>query len=304
MLLPYATTSKWQPWKTRVFDFRSIQKESGTEFAFQKGDYRAFDPPDHVYPEHSDRIGADGFMFAFLHTADERQAEIGNLLSSHAISREPCSATDWDKVGDFIQTNIEPNLPKNSDTNSIHKLFATTAAELTLHPFWHGVLIDLAILIGKSLAEQQAQYNPVWELDHIPLTTVSASNLPVLRLQSGKQEQEEEPKSELEKALSQAVSADPEIAGDWDLWEKVVASTAKKLGVPVPAQLPDATDLFIDTVKSEGVLISPVKEMQLFFYQSLHRKYGFGPDVNSPPFSLGDIVRPGLSWSWSNHPGL
>lgn len=303
MLLPYATTSKWQPWKTRVFDFRSIHKESGTEFAFQKGDYRAFDPPDHVYPEHCDRIGADGFMFAFLHNTDKRQAEIGKLLSSYAISQEPRSAADWDKVGDFVQANIEPNSPKNSNASSVHKLFATTAAELTLRPFWHGVLIDLAILIGKSLVEQQVQYNPVWELDHIPLTTVSASNLPVLRLQSGIQEQEQ-PKPDLEKALSQAVSADPEIAGDWDRWEKVVASTAKKLSVPVPAQLPDATDLFIDTVKSEGVLISPVKEMQLFFYQSLHRKYGFGPDVNSPPFSLGDMFRPGLSWNWSNHPGL
>ncbi|WP_150522569.1 hypothetical protein [Roseibium sediminis] len=301
MLLPYATTSSWKPWKTRVFDFRAIKQEARSSFAFDPGQYVPFDPPDHVYPEHCDKTGGERFMAAFLGQREARQSELSKLLQYHGLGI-PDGPAGWDKVGDFIQGHIEINLPASTAQDTAAQLVSSKGHELALRPMWHSILIDIAICIGSTLETHLKGRDPVWHLDRHDIDTVTSDNLPALLVPSATAA-EPAPLSRLEAELTQRVLAKPELAGNMDEWEQVVIECAASFGESVPEDLPSATELYLAATLPQGLSISPVKEMQLFFYQALDRRYR-SQKPEPVPFSLGDMFRPGLGWPWSNHPGI
>lgn len=240
-------------------------------------------------------------MEVFLNHAEARQCELSRLLGHHSLSF-PDGPAGWDKLGDFIQKNIEVNLPANAAQENAVQLIASKGHELALRPVWHSILLDTAISLGHALQKHLHKRQPKWRLDRHDIDTVTSNNLPVLLVPSASTD-EPVPLSRLETELTGRILATPALAGDMDKWEQVVIECAASLGESVPKTLPSATELFLNATKTDGLEISPVQEMQLFFYQALDRQYR--PQHLEPiPFSLGDMFRPGLVWPWSNHPGI
>ena len=141
--------------KPRRFRFSDIPAEEGA-YARAFPGYRPFAPAGDVYTDGWVKPArARACCAALLAAKTDRLAEIERLITAEGLgtAAEPAA---WDAIGAWIERELEENREP-----WCHGLGHPPLLSYPFRPLWHGLLIDLSLLLGEHII-RRARMPSVW----------------------------------------------------------------------------------------------------------------------------------------------
>lgn len=157
-MFPYATISRWNVTKTRVFKFSECSTVRQAPPIFGNIQYKPFAAIDNVYPNHLDGKGPIRFYNQIVKEKSERLKQFKRILNwDSKLSKELNTASKLDSIGDLFLQSIEPNV-NIAKRNSYFRF----QPELWIAPIWHSLYVDLSIFLGECAISEYEHLNPKW----------------------------------------------------------------------------------------------------------------------------------------------
>ena len=157
-MFPYATVSKWNIAKTRVFSFSECAAVRQVPSIFGTNLYQPFIAIDNVYPNHLDGDGPRRFYHQVIDEKSDRLNQFKNLLSWNGDMAEDLNTSSkLDNIGDLFLQVVEPRV------NTVKKsAYLRLQPELWIAPIWHSIYVDLSILLGECAIREYGYLDPKW----------------------------------------------------------------------------------------------------------------------------------------------
>ena len=300
-LFPYATTSRFKPWKRRVFVF-----EENAVAPADLGPWPVQIPPHGVWPEHLQDGPRQAFFdwFVGIEGASIAQVMKGFSLSSDAVG-DPVAL---DKIGDRILDLIE--FSPEAEKNRLKRVkrwgegMPDLPDELVWQPIWNTVLIDLAHFVAAGMKKVYAKANPRWDLINPKFQPHHFARNPFLRMDNAKIDTEYADEDAFFRDL---IESDLSFLEDHDRWFEIVDPELIRRGldldeVDFSAYRPEN---FIHPI-GESAPFDLIFKLSDFFNYAFIKRYDFkDPYGYEEGFrSLGDILRPRDQAGWIGFPQL
>lgn len=157
-MFPYATISRWNIAKTRIFSFSECAAVRQVPSIFGNGRYQPFVAIDNVYPNHLDGDGPRRFYSQIIGEKTDRLNQFKILLNwDRDVSEDLNTSSKLDIIGDLMLQGIEPRA-KATNKNA----YIRSQPELWIAPIWNSIFVDLSILLGECAISEYEHLNPKW----------------------------------------------------------------------------------------------------------------------------------------------
>ncbi len=301
VLFPYATTSRFKPWKQRVFVF---SKDAVAPSELEPWPVQI--PPHGVWPEHLQDGPRQAFFdwFISIEKASVAQVMQGFSLSTDAVG----DPTALDKIGDRILELIEfsPEAEKNriSRVKKWGEGMPDLPAELMWQPIWNTILIDLAHFVAAGVKKVYAKANPRWDLIDPKFQPTYFARNPFLKMDNAKIDLEY---AEEDAFFKKLIESDLSLLEDQDRWFEMVEPELVRRGfdldeVDFSAYRPEN---FLQPI-GESAAFDPIFALSDFFRYAFVKRHDFKDPYGYEEGlrSLGDILRPRDQAGWIGFPQL